>query len=76
MEEVTLNITFKINASSVVDFERWLEYHYEVKDSQILPDDSKLYQEDKYYKKLKKQIKQLKIQAYEYYNRNQHKYKN
>ena len=67
MEKVTLNITFEIDPKSVVEFERWLSYHYKVKDTQILPDDSELYQNDNHYKKLKKQIKELKRQAYDYY---------
>lgn len=71
MEEnkITVNTTFKIEPSLLGDFEKELRSVCEVVDLRIVPDTSKLYEEDSFFRRLVKLEKKAKNYKMDYINR-------
>ena len=72
MDSKTVNITLKIDAYNLNNFENWLRNQLEVIDFKILPDTEKLYQEDKHFKKLVDSERLAKKAKAEYINKHNH----
>lgn len=71
MEEnkITINTTFKIEPSFLGSFEKQLRIACEVVDLRIVPDTSKLYEEDSFFCRLVKLEKKAKNDKMDYINR-------
>lgn len=71
MEEnkITVNTTFKIEPSLLGDFENQLRNVCEVVDLRIVPDTSKLYEEDSFFRRLVKLEKKAKNDKMDYINK-------
>lgn len=55
----TLNITVKLPEHNVLGFEEWLDRNMELVSFKVLPDTDKLYEEDKNFRKIVKQYKDI-----------------
>jgi len=74
MEEITLNITLKINKHDVIDFESWLRNNLEVISVNHIRDTNQLYKNDETFKKLVKNVKKAVKEKDVYAMNNNHKY--
>ena len=74
MENVTLNITLKIDKHSLTDFESWLRNNLEVISVNHIRDTNNLYKEDDTFKKLVKNVKNAVKLKDIYAMNNNHKY--
>ena len=68
----TINMTFKMNEENIVRFESWFRQQEEVIDFRIIPDTSKLYEEDSNFKKLVKAVKDAQRVRDIYINEHNH----
>ena len=67
--KITINTTFKIEPSYLGSFEKELRSVCEVVDLRIVPDTSKLYEEDSFFRTLVKLEKKAKNDKMDYINR-------
>ena len=74
-DKATINITMKIENSSLLGFESWLNQHYEVVKLKILPSTEQLYNDDETFKKLVKGVKKAQRERDIYINDHNGKYK-
>lgn len=74
MEEITLNITLKINKHDVINFENWLRDNLEVISVNHIRNTSELYKNDETFKKLVKNVKKATKEKDVYAMNNNHKY--
>ena len=75
-DKSTINVTLKVVNHSVVDLENWLKDNFDLIDFRVMPDTDAMYQDDKLFKNLVKQRKQLKDMILDYIMKNNHKYDN
>lgn len=68
----TINMTFKMDQENIVRFESWFRQQEEVIDFRIIPDTSKLYEEDSNFKKLVKAVKDAQRVRDIYINEHNH----
>jgi len=68
----TINMTFKMDEENIVRFESWFRQQEEVIDFRIIPDTSKLYEEDSNFKKLVKAVKDAQRVRDVYINEHNH----
>ena len=73
-EETTVNITLKLKNHILVDFENWLKDNYNLISFTHLQNTDKMYQEDKGFKKVLKQYKDIKRVKDDYILKNNYKY--
>ncbi len=71
----TINITLKLKPSEVFELQDYIKEHYELISLKIAPNTSKMYEEDKHFKKLVKAVKEAQKQRDIYINDNLNKYK-
>lgn len=62
----TINTTLKIQGSVLIELENYLKNNFELIDFKIVPNTEKLYNNDKTFKKLVKQIKELQRLKHDY----------
>ena len=74
-EETTVNITLKLKNHIIIDFENWLKEHYSLISFSHLQNTDKMYNEDKDFKKVLKQYKDVKKLKDEYIIKNNYKFK-
>ena len=53
----TINLTFRMEESEIVNFENWFRHHVEVIDLRILPDTESLYENDKTFQSIVRTLK-------------------
>ena len=53
----TINLTFRMEESEIVNFENWFRHHVEVIDMKILPDTESLYENDKTFQSIVRTLK-------------------
>lgn len=70
----TLNITLNIEPETINDLESFLRKRFNVIDVKILPNTTKMYEEDETYRKLVKGIKKSNLIKDRYINDHNHKY--
>lgn len=71
----TWNVTLKLDDSEVLNFENFLNQYLDVISFKILPETSKMYEEDDTFKKLVKHVKKAQRERDIYINNNNSKYK-
>ena len=71
----TINITLKLKPSEVFELQDYIKENYELIGLKIAPNTSKMYEEDKHFKKLVKAVKEAQKQRDIYINDNLNKYK-
>ena len=71
----TVNITLKIDPKDLFKFQDYIKENYELISLKIAPDTSKMYEEDKHFKKLVKAVKEAQKQRDIYINDNLNKFK-
>ena len=71
----TVNITLKLKPSEVFEVQDYIKEYYELISLKIAPDTSKMYEEDKHFKKLVKAVKEAQKQRDIYINDNLNKFK-
>lgn len=74
MEQETINITVKIDKQDVTNFESWLYHNLEVISFNHIRDTSKMYTEDKTFKKMVKAVKDAQRLKDDYAMANNYKY--
>tara|TARA_R110002096_G_scaffold399592_1_gene596021 strand:+ start:551 stop:781 length:231 start_codon:yes stop_codon:yes gene_type:complete len=67
-------VTIKMQGSGIKKLEKWLRKYYDVKSTAHFKDNPRMYEEDKHYKKLIKQKKDLTESIELYRNKNIYKY--
>ena len=72
----TVNVTLKVINHSVTDLENWLKDNFDLIDFRVMADTDAMNKEDKLFKNLVKQRKQLKDMILDYIMKNNHKYDN
>jgi DNA-binding transcriptional regulator LsrR (DeoR family) len=70
---MTVNITIELDTKEINDFENRLRNQYKVKDFNVLPDTSKLYDSDPVFRKILKGIKSAQLVKDRYINNNRDK---
>tara|TARA_R110000803_G_scaffold145609_1_gene211409 strand:- start:559 stop:774 length:216 start_codon:yes stop_codon:yes gene_type:complete len=70
---MTVNITIELDTKEINDFENRLRNQYKVKDFNVLPDTSKLYDSDPVFRKILKGIKSAQLVKDRYINDNRDK---
>lgn len=73
-EETTVNITLKLKNHNVTDLENWLNDKFTLISFTHLQNTDKMYQEDKGFKKVLKQYKDIKRVKDDYILKNNYKY--
>lgn len=73
-EETTVNITLKVKNHNLLDLENWLNEKFELINFKTIFDTNKMYQEDKHFQKLVKQLKDLTKEKDLYIIKNNYKY--
>lgn len=73
-EETTVNITLKLKNHNVTDLENWLNDKFTLISFTHLQNTDKMYQEDKGFKKVLKQYKDIKRIKDDYVLKNNYKY--
>lgn len=73
-EETTVNITLKLKNHNVTDLENWLNDKFTLISFSHLQNTDKMYQEDKVFKKVLKQYKDIKRIKDDYILKNNYKY--
>ena len=68
----TINITLKIEDCHLNGFEAWLREHLQVVDLKVIPDTTKLYENDKHFQKLVKAEQSAKKAKSKYINEHNH----
>jgi ribosomal protein S6 len=68
----TINMTFKMDATQVNNFENWFRQQEEVIDFKILPNTEKLYEDDKHFQEIVKKVKAAQKVRDEYINLHNH----
>jgi hypothetical protein len=71
----TVNITLKLKPSEVFEVQDYIKEYYELISLKIAPNTSKMYEEDKHFKKLVKAVKEAQKQRDIYINDNLNKFK-
>lgn len=71
----TVNITLKIDPKDLFKFQDYIKEYYELISLKITPDTSKMYEEDKHFKKLVKAVKEAQKKRDIYINDNLNKFK-
>ena len=64
----TINTTLKLRGDSMIPFEDWLVNNFEVISFRIVPDTTKLYEDDNMFKKLVKIEKDARVVKEKYIN--------
>ena len=65
----TINLTFRMEESEIVNFENWFRHHVEVIDLRILPDTESLYENDKTFQSIVRTLKKAQRVRNEYINK-------
>ena len=73
-DETTVNITLKLKNHILVDFENWLKDNYNLISFAHLQNTDNMYQDDKAFKKVLKQYKDIKKLKDEYIIKNNYRY--
>ena len=73
-DKITVNITLKLINKDVSGLENWLNNNYNLISFEHLQDTSKMYVEDKTFKKLVKDSSDLKKRRLDYIIKNNYKY--
>ena len=73
-DKITVNITLKLRNKDVSGLENWLNNNYNLISFEHLQDTSKMYVEDKTFKKLVKDSSDLKKRRLDYIIKNNYKY--
>ena len=73
-DKITVNITLKLRNKDVSGLENWLNNNYNLISFEHLQDTSKMYVEDKTFKKLVKDSSDLKKKRLDYIIKNNYKY--
>jgi len=68
----TINMTFKMEETEIINFENWFRQHQKVIDFKILPETEELYEKDEHFKKLVKGVKTAQKLRDEYINNHNH----
>ena len=67
-DEKKVNITLEIHQSEIVNFEKWLRNQLKVIDFKILPDTKELFQNDKNFQKICKEVSKAQKVKEKYIN--------
>ena len=73
-KEITVNITLKVRARHIVGLENYLNEWYKLISFEHLPDTNNMYAEDKKFKEIVKQSKDLKNLRLKYIMDNNYRY--
>jgi len=71
----TVNITLRIDPKDLFKFQDYIKENYELIGLSVIPNTTKMYEEDKHFKKLVKALKEAQKQRDIYINDNLNKYK-
>lgn len=74
-EETTVNITLKLKNHNLTEFENWLKNRFKLISFNHLEDTDNMYEQDKNFKKVLKQYKDIKKLKDDYIIKNNYKFK-